>query len=279
MARQAVMSIDLERFSDIPACRNVELPEMDEDVAVAGFDWLQARLEAADVSTTFFVVSDFAESIPHRIEELAATGHEIASHTCTHRHLTDLDRADRLVELEQSRDVLERLSGHPVTGFRAPSFDIPRDHFDAIARAGYTYDSSVLPSRSIPGWYGGQFETVKPTRVRELVGSADPPNDLVEVPVAIWPLLKLPLSGAWLRFFGVNYTLSGMRRLSNRGITPVLYIHPWELANPPQAAGVNRRVYWRTGEYTRRAVERLLESTFEFVPIRDALADDVGETP
>lgn len=275
MARQAVLSIDIERFSDIPACRNADLPEADEDVAVAGLEWLRSRLDEADVSTTFFVVSDFAEEIPAVIEELSSAGHEIASHTRTHRHLTDLGQSERAAELEHSRDVLRRLSGQRVRGFRAPSFEIPSDHFEAVARAGYTYDSSVVPARSIPGWYGGRFETTEPSPATGLVESA--PEGLVEVPVAIWPHLKLPLSGAWLRFFGVRYTLWGMRRLSQRGVTPVLYVHPWELADPPRAPGVNRRVYWRTGEYTRRAVDRLLGSAFEFVPVRDVLPDDAGE--
>lgn len=274
MANKAVLSIDYERFSDIPATRNVDLPEQGGDVALAGIEWLRERFAEAGVSTTIFAVSDFAEATPETIEGLTDDGHEIASHTCTHRHLSDLNPDERRGELERSRTSLERLCGRPVLGFRAPSFDIPADHFESVSEAGYAYDSSVVPSRSIPGWYGGRFDAMAPTAASTLVESA--PAELTEVPLAVWPRLRLPLSGAWLRFFGVRYVLVGMHRLSRLGITPVLYVHPWELANPPRVDGVSRRVYWRTGPYARRAVDRLLDSAFDFVPIRDVLAEGAG---
>jgi hypothetical protein len=144
------------------------------------------------------------------------------------------------------------------------------EHFRTLAEEGYEYDSSVVPCRSIPGWYGGEFETEEPSPAREI--DPDAPAGIAEVPVSVMPGVRLPLTGTWLRFFGVNYTILGMRLLARRGISPVLYIHPWELVDLPAVNGIPKRVYVRTGDYMRQAVRRILAEPFDFVTIRD-LAD------
>jgi hypothetical protein len=88
------------------------------------------------------------------------------------------------------------------------------------------------------------------------------------------PGLRLPLTGTWIRFFGVRYTLLGMKLLARRGVPPVLYVHPWELADIPPIEGVPKRIYVRSGEYMRRAVGRILAQPFEFVTVGE-LADRV----
>jgi hypothetical protein len=95
------------------------------------------------------------------------------------------------------------------------------------------------------------------------------------------PGVRLPLTGTWLRFFGVRYTVLGMRLLARRGIAPVLYVHPWEFADLPAVDGVPRRVYVRTGEWMRKAVQRLLDQPFEFVTARSVVEGTVtrGEVP
>jgi hypothetical protein len=64
--------------------------------------------------------------------------------------------------------------------------------------------------------------------------------------------------------------------LARRGVAPVLYVHPWELVDLPEIRGVPERIYVRSGAYMRRAVERILATPFEFVPVR-TLAEGVGE--
>jgi hypothetical protein len=169
------------------------------------------------------------------------------------------------VEFVDSKARLEAVSGATVEGFRAPSFDMADDHFEAVSEAGYAYDSSVVPCRAIPGWYGGEFSIREPSPVTAI--DPDAPPGLAEVPVAVMPGLRLPLSGTWIRFFGVRYTLLGMRLLARQGIAPVLYVHPWELIDLPGIEGVPRRIYVRSGAYMRRAVRRILAEPFEFVTV------------
>jgi peptidoglycan/xylan/chitin deacetylase (PgdA/CDA1 family) len=272
---RAALSVDVEFFSHMPAYRGARGTCEESGVGHDGLDYLLDAFENNGGSGTFFTVSDIAETHPESVARIASR-HELASHTHSHPHLTDLSAAERRAELEDSRELLEAVGGTDVTGFRAPSFDFADDHFELLADAGYEYDSSVVPCRSIPGWYGGEYDTHRPVQAATVHPGA--PDAITEVPVAVMPSLRLPLTGTWIRFFGVRYTLLGMKLLARRGIAPVLYVHPWELVDLPDVDGVPSRVYVRTGEYMRRAVDRILDSDFQFVTVRE-LAEDVDTTP
>ena len=268
---RAALSVDVEFFTHLPAYRNAAGTTAQSGVGRAGIDALLDAFDDAGARGTFFTVSDIVDTNPETVGRIADR-HELASHTHTHRHLSELTPDERRAELADSKAQLEAATDADVVGFRAPSFDVADDHFDLLEGTGYTYDSSVVPARSIPGWYGGDHRTHRPVPAGTVSPGA--PDTVTEVPVSVMPGLRLPLTGTWIRFFGVRYTLLGMRLLARRGIAPVLYVHPWELVDLPAVDGVPGRVYVRTGAYMRRAVRRVLDSAFEFVPVRD-LADGV----
>ncbi|MFB6085538.1 MAG: polysaccharide deacetylase family protein [Halodesulfurarchaeum sp.] len=274
----AVLSVDFELFSHTPAYRNAEGSLSDPDVGLSGAEFLQEAFESAGVKSTWFTVGEVAEDHPGALEELPESGHEIASHTRSHRLLSELDGAERAEEFEQSKAILETITGARVTGFRAPAFDFGDGHFEALEKSGYDYDSSVIASRSIPGWYGGEYELTSPAPATAV--QPDAPEQVAELPVSVMPGLRLPLTGTWLRFFGPRYTILGMRRLANRGIAPILYVHPWELVELPRIEGVPKRVYWHTGNWMRRAIERILDTNFEFRTARSVLeSSDMANEP
>ena len=266
----AVLSVDLEYFRHTPAYRSASGTLDETDVGQAGVEFLRDAFESRSIETTWFVVADIVEDAPGPVADLAAAGHEIGSHTRRHHLLSDLDADTRQLELESSKDLLEDAAGEPVQGFRAPAFDVGPDHFDDLATAGYDYDSSVVPSRQIPGWYGGEHDRHRPGPAA--VVQSEAPAGVAELPVSVMPGLRLPLTGTWLRFFGPRYTILGMGLLARRGITPVLYVHPWELVALPAVEGVPKRVFYHTGAWMRRAVRRILSADFEFVTAREAVA-------
>lgn len=269
----AALSVDFEFFQQAPAYRSAAGTAESPALGREGVSFALEAFEDADAVGTFFTVSEIADSHPELVARVADAGHEVGSHTHSHRHLSELAAGERREELATSKERLESVAGTPVTGFRAPSFDLSADLFDLLAETGYAYDSSVVPCRSIPGWYGGDYDTWRPAPVTGVDPSAPP--ELAEVPVAVMPGLRLPLTGTWIRFFGVRYTIAGMRLLARRGIAPVLYVHPWELVDLPPIEGVPRRIYVRSGAYMRRAIERILAEPFEFVTVGE-LADGVG---
>jgi hypothetical protein len=268
----AALSIDLEYFQHLPAYRSAAGVTERPGIGIDAVDFLLDAFEAVDATGTFFTVSDVADDHPDVLRAVAAD-HEIASHTHSHVHLSEIPPEKRREELVTSRERLAEVTGADVVGFRAPSFDVAEDHFELLAATGYEYDSSVVPCRSIPGWYGGEWDTREPSPATAVDSGA--PAGLAEVPVAVMPGLRLPLTGTWIRFFGVRYTILGMKLLARRGVPPVLYVHPWELVDLPEVEGVPKRVYVRTGAYMRRAIERILAQPFEFVSVH-TLAEGVA---
>lgn len=273
----AALTIDVELFEHTPAYRAASGTTSRDGIGLAGLEFLRDALDRADATATCFVVSDVAVRHPAAVRSLADAGHEIGSHTHTHRLLGDLDPSERDEEMMRSKEILENTVEPSIRGFRAPAFEFGPDHFHALAAAGYEYDASVVASRSIPGWYGGEYSLQRPAPATAVDPSAPP--HLVELPTSVMPGLRLPLTGFWLRLFGPRYTIMGMRLLARRGIAPVLYVHPWEFVDLPAVEGVPRRVTVRTGPWMRRAVERILEQPFEFRTLQAIRADaGVGES-
>jgi hypothetical protein len=267
---RAVFTIDFEFFSHTPAYRTATGNLSESTIGLEALNFLLERLEQYDAQATFFIVAEIVVDYPTIIEKIADAGHEIASHTLTHPFLSTLCSKDRQVELDCSKSILEDVSGSPVRGFRSPAFDVPTDHVSQLDKAGYMYDSSVAPCRNLPGWYGGEYDIDRPTPAGRLQPTA---ADITELPIAVMPGVRLPLSGAWLRFFGRQYAVYGMKILARRDIPPVIYLHPWELVELPAIEGVPRRVYWRTGRWMRNTVEVLLREEFEYVTAATVIAD------
>lgn len=275
MEPSAALSVDFELFSHTPAYRRASGTLDEEGVGIEGVEFLLDAFNEADAIATFFTVSEIANRFPAILDRVVDGGHEIASHTHTHRHLTELTDEECREELAQSKTLLETRVGGTVTGFRAPSFKVTPDHFDLLEETAYRYDSSFVPAWKIPGWYGGEFRISSPTPASAI--REDAPDGITEIPVGVMPWLRLPLTGAWLRFFGVKYTIAGMRWLARQGIAPVLYVHPWEFVELPSVQGIPKRVYWRTGDYVRRAVQRILAEPFTFVSMQSlAESADAG---
>ncbi|WP_135663934.1 polysaccharide deacetylase family protein [Halorhabdus rudnickae] len=277
MSEYAALTIDVELFSQTPAYRAASGSTDREGIGLDGLAFLRDALQAANATATCFVVSEIADTYPEAVRSLAAD-HEIGSHTHTHRLLTDLEPAERYAELRRSKERLETTTGTTVEGFRAPAFDFGPEHFHALSAVGYTYDASVVASRRIPGFYGGEYRLQHPAPATHVDPTA--PDGVTAIPTSVMPGLRLPLTGFWLRLFGVRYTILGMRLLARRGIAPVLYVHPWEFVDLPAVEGVPRRVTFRTGAWMRRALERILAQPYAFTSLRRILeATDARTAP
>jgi hypothetical protein len=110
-------------------------------------------LDRHRMQATFFVIAKDAAAERGTLREMAARGHEVASHSLTHPiPFRTLAPADLERELAVSRARLEDAIGRPVVGFRAPGWDVEPKTLAAIEAAGYRYDASVMPSpAAIPG--------------------------------------------------------------------------------------------------------------------------------
>jgi peptidoglycan/xylan/chitin deacetylase (PgdA/CDA1 family) len=180
---------------------------------------------------TFFVVArDLEEDVEgaRLLAELARDGHELASHTYSHPY--DLVRlpSDAIVsEIDRAHALVGACAGHAPLGFRAPGYAVSAEVIDLLRARQYRYDSSAFPSLA---YYGAKAAVMGAMRAvgRKSASVLDTPRvlaaprapyrpaagspyrkgelDIVELPMAVTPLARLPVIGtslvtapAWLR--------------------------------------------------------------------------------
>lgn len=196
------------------------------------------------IRATFFVVgSDLiatgdAESRA-LLQRAVAEGHELGNHS--HNHLYDLARLPRHRierEIGDCHQALLDLTGKPPVGFRGPGYEVSGTLFDVLEAFGYRYDSSIFPC---PPYYLAKAAILaKMTLLRQPSGailgspwalpaptqpyrphSRQPfrrgSSPVLEIPIGVTPLLRLPAIGTSLLL--PTPLLSGaMRALILRGM-------------------------------------------------------------
>jgi polysaccharide deacetylase family protein (PEP-CTERM system associated) len=182
---------------------------------------LLARLAEWGVTGTVFVVGELAAAHPELVRAIADGGHELALHGWRHVPLTDLRPDELRADVRRGRALLEDLGGHPVVGFRAPTFSLTAATAwaaDVLAEEGFAYSSSVLPSANPLHGYPG--------------APHDPfvwPSGLVEIPVPVagWGRWRVPyLGGTYLRVLPAPVVRAVHGRSARR--LPWIYLHPYD---------------------------------------------------
>jgi polysaccharide deacetylase family protein (PEP-CTERM system associated) len=172
---------------------------------------------------TFFILDEVTRRAPGLVREIAARGHEIASHGYHHVRLERLDPAGFIPGMVAARARLEDLCGLAVGGFRAPFFSLAPETkwaVEGLLAAGFAYSSSVIPGPAwIGGWPGAPCQAFRW------------PGGLLELPVPV-----VGVAGRLLPVLGGMYLRAiprrDLRRLWRR-LTPAqtlwTYCHPYDI--------------------------------------------------
>ena len=195
-----------------------------------------ALLGRRRVMATFFVLGWVANRFPGLVREIDEAGHEIGSHSYWHRLVYDLTPNEFRDDLCRSRDVLQDITGKPVTSYRAPSFSITSQSLwalDVLVKEGFKIDASVFPIRhhrcGIPN------APCRPYVHETKSGS------LWEFPASVAQIAKanIPVSGGgYFRLLPYYISSRLLQRINSRLNQPfIFYLHPWEL--DPQQPRVN----------------------------------------
>jgi polysaccharide deacetylase family protein (PEP-CTERM system associated) len=195
------------------------------------------------IHTTFFVLGWLAERLPHLVREIAARGHEVASHGSSHRMCRPLSDEELRNELGDSKRLLEDITGAEVAGFRAPNFSVDDRVLDLVRECGYQYDSSYN-SFSLHGRYGKITLNGQPRAgiayelsdsFFELPVSNLNMENLIGARCTVHGTRKnsryvLPWSGgAYFRLMPLGVFQRGVRAILDRDGAYVFYMHPWEI--------------------------------------------------
>ena len=219
------LTIDLEDWHQMLSRRLTGKYSEPSQATVVATHRLLDILDEANIRGTFFVVGMLAERFPELVREVHHRGHEIASHSYTHRPIFTLSPEEFRSDLRRSLDQLANLTGSPIRGFRAPEFSVGAlGHwcFDILAELGVAYDSSVFPIAGLR--YGIANAPKKPFQITTKSGA------LWEFPLATWKWHGRPIplaGGTYYRFLPQSTMRRAVRDL---GATSgaVFYFHPYE---------------------------------------------------
>ncbi|MDQ3698046.1 MAG: polysaccharide deacetylase family protein [Gemmatimonadota bacterium] len=255
----AAVHIDLDGARHIFRLRGWRYDHDEDPVFDSGLRHALDLFDDAGITATLFVIAEDLEDARKRalVEEAVRRGHEIASHSLTHRRLAQLPRAEKAHEIGESRARLSRALGVPVDGFRAPDFSVDAECLELAAEAGYTYDTSLVGgARHAPETGLGTTRTGahRPLATRALLELPLPPH--APLPFPFHPSYSLVL-GTW--YFGLG------RAMAQSAPGPfVLLFHLIDFADPlPPAllSGAARHLYtlsYRSGPSKRAACRRML---------------------
>ena len=266
------MSVDLEDFfCDLPFS---EWNNYDQRV-IRNTEYILELFEKYNVTATFFTVGYIAELHPELIEKIVSQGHEIASHSYYHCDIRKMNKEKFEEDLKKSLDILEKISGEKVNGFRAPFFSIDRNNLWVfeILKKYLKYDSSIFPVKTpLYGISNG------PTQIYHVADNNPLQDDssvnFLEIPLSTLkiPLIgKIPIAGGFhLRFLPLFLHKIGIRNQNKKNFPAACYIHPKDLdPGMPKISEYAWHYYWGLNG-ARNKFESLLKS-FEFGSIREII--------
>jgi len=270
-----ILSFDVEEYFQVEAvAENISHAEWNsfEKRLVPMVELILQLLNEYNASATFFVLGWVARHEREVVNMIANAGHEIASHGMSHSMIKELTLQQFRCELEDSRKILEDISGQPVIGFRAPTFSITHQTawaIDALSEAGYEYDSSIFPIHhdryGVPDAPGYVHYAIGPAGGRVL--------EIPPLTVRLWRR-NLPIGGGgYLRILPVRLIITALNGAEKNGQCGMIYLHPWEFDYAQPLLPMSRLNQWRHRVNLRRTegkLRKLLEH-FNFVSVSRVL--------
>ena len=283
MGRMAtgVFTVDVEdwfHILDVPSTPPFEEWDRQPSRVEDAFRRMLDVFAEKDVRVTLFFLAWVARRFPALVREAVAAGHELASHGLRHELVYHIGRDRFLADIREARSILEDVSGVAVRGYRAPGFSVTPEtpwFFEAVAEAGYTYDSSIFPGERGHGGWPGALPT--PFRVATDAGT------ITEFPISLARMAGRNLyffGGGYLRFFPYGLIRSKAQEVLAQDRPVVFYLHPREVDpdHPRLPMSAKRRFMSYTGLRTtepkmRRLFDDLPMTTFG--ALLDAGTDDL----
>lgn len=199
-------------------------------------------------ATMFMVGNDFGFEKNHAaIREIVNHGHEIANHSMSHpQGFRWLEDGEKKNELEVMGKICKAVAKVTPIGFRSPGWNVDDSTIAILNDLGYRYESSVFPTSFMPllklsHWLSmskqpkearttmGQFDymlaPLQPYRVSDTSLRKKGSNPLIEFPISVSPILRIPFFATLLLFAGIDFYRMLYRRIRAAGLPIHFQMH------------------------------------------------------
>ncbi|MGB8983289.1 MAG: hypothetical protein WCC12_15545 [Anaerolineales bacterium] len=236
---RVLLSIDYEpwfalfRYYDKLSDRE-QRRQLDEGFTAYAIDPILEQL--GDSKASIYLVGEIAGWYPDVPQKIVAAGHELGLHCHIHRPLIDVGEL-----AEDLRASASWRKQYHVRGYRAPMVGISEQAYPLLKEAGFSYSSSIYAP----------------------AGTLLQKNDVWEIPVSTFRLranhqdyvaprdfsFKLLFNGEFPYGSSFSVGLLGRNVLKfiehelKCGLSPVMILHPYELAKPARSARLTRDLF------------------------------------
>tara|TARA_B100000315_G_scaffold196478_1_gene187571 strand:- start:1338 stop:2189 length:852 start_codon:yes stop_codon:yes gene_type:complete len=228
-----------------------------------GINTYREILQNYNIPSSFFVLSEIAESISSTLREIVKEKNEIGSHGWDHVRPMTISKSDFYNEIERSKKTLEDLIGTQIDGYRAPCFSIDRQRLDLVQKTGFSYDSSRIDFSAHP-----LYETINMDDFELIMQNIYRYNDFFEFQASTISVYgkNMPISGGgYIRLLPWFIFKRLLKSYMSEGKFYVLYIHPFELSSksnpsfPPNVTWGNRLRFGAGRSTVSRKLSKLIE--------------------
>jgi polysaccharide deacetylase family protein (PEP-CTERM system associated) len=269
------LTVDVEDYFQVAALKEAvdwsDWPNMEYRVE-RNTDRLLELFDHQNVKATFFVLGWVAERSPDLVRRIQAQGHEIASHGYSHELVYTQSPETFRHETRKSKQILEDITGSPITGYRAASYSITaqsRWALDVLCEEGFTWDSSIFPVHH--DRYGMPGTPHEPYILESPSGAT-----LKEFPLSTCPVgsYRMPIAGGgYFRLYPYALSRWGLGKINRAGQPFIFYLHPWEI--DPGQPRLKVKAFSRFRHYNNLSVcyDRLrrLLGDFQFGSVSDVM--------
>ena len=211
----------------------VQRRELDNRFTVSALDPILEQL--GDSKASIYLVGEVAEWYPEIPQKIVSAGHELGLHCHIHRPLGNVD--------ELARDIHASSAWrrqYKVRGYRAPMIGINEAAYPLLDQNGFVYSSSIYAPAGVLLQKGNVWEIpVSTTSLHKKNGTYTAPRDFS---------FKLLFSGEFPYGSSFSIGLLGgqvlklIERELKRGLSPTIFLHPYELVSPSPYARLTRDV-------------------------------------
>ncbi len=212
---------------------------------------------SSSIKATFFILGWVAERCPDLVREIQKRGHEVASHGFDHHLCYNQTPAALREDLVKSKELLEKITGVEVAGYRAPSFSVTDDVLQVIKDVGYLYDSSY---NSFDG-HGRYGKLTLPQGQKANKAIYKISESFYEIPVSNLVIAGKTIpwgGGGYFRLTPASLFLVGVNNILKQNNNYTFYMHPWEIdSDQPRVKGASTLFRFRHYVNLSRAQKKL----------------------
>jgi len=199
-------------------------------------------------TTQFMVGNDFLYEKNHAaIKAIVRSDHEIANHSMRHpQGFRWLDAAEKERELAEMNTICKQVTGITPIGFRSPGWNVDDRTIPVLNKLGFRYESSVFPTSFMPllklshwlsmskqpkdirttmGQMNYMFAPRKPYHVADSSLARKGENPLIEFPLSVSPILRVPFFATLLLFTGISFYRTLYKHIRATGLPIHFQMH------------------------------------------------------